>query len=160
MQTRTVTCNNADEKECLGARPDDSKKCVDMGPHCTECKVTLFGGLNFDGWHVDFAPGKYDTDGLVGRGAKCEEVSSLIVEGRCCHAKLYQYGDFNKKTKGWKAVVWHGKYDQDALEDKGVENNDVSSMKVWVDKRCSEEGHKWVPTWKAAEPASASFGSV
>jgi hypothetical protein len=145
VQTRQVVCNNEDEKECLGDRPADSKTCVDEGSHCSACKVTLFGGQQFDGWHQDFGVGKYTTNAMIGHGAKCDDVSSVKVEGLCCHARLYQYGDFNTKTKGWKATLREGQYDRDMLEDHDVQDNDVSSMKVWVDKTCSTQGHLYKP---------------
>mmetsp|Transcript_38199 Transcript_38199/g.91816 ORF Transcript_38199/g.91816 Transcript_38199/m.91816 type:complete len:499 (+) Transcript_38199:93-1589(+) len=146
VRTRKVFCNNGDENECLGEKPTDSKRCVDEGSHCTACTVTLFGGRNFDGWQQEFSVGKYTTKDLIAHGAKCDDVSSVKVQGLCCHARLYQYGDFNKRTKGWKATLPVGAYDNDALEDKDVQDNDVSSMKVWVDRTCSTEGHRYNQT--------------
>eukprot|EP00451_Oxyrrhis_marina_P000299 CAMPEP_0204265874 /NCGR_PEP_ID=MMETSP0468-20130131/9959_1 /ASSEMBLY_ACC=CAM_ASM_000383 /TAXON_ID=2969 /ORGANISM="Oxyrrhis marina" /LENGTH=548 /DNA_ID=CAMNT_0051240873 /DNA_START=200 /DNA_END=1842 /DNA_ORIENTATION=- len=141
--TRKVWCSNKDHRECLEEKPVDKKKCKDHGAHCTECKVSLYGGAYFTGWHTTFAPGSFDTKDMIGAGAKCQEVSSAVVQGRCCHAQLYQYGDFNKKHNGWTATLQHGRYDVEALAVKGVQDNDVSALKVWVDKTCSTEGHKY-----------------
>jgi len=148
---RKVFCNNPDEKECLGEKPHEEEQCWDHGPHCRHCQVTLFGGPTFDGWSASFAVGQYSSDDLIGHGAKCEETSSMKVDGMCCKARVYQYGDFNQQTEGWTARVGHGNYTSDDLVDAGVENNDVSSMKIWLDEKCSRKG-KPVVGWKIPQP--------
>jgi len=139
-RTRSVWCSHKDANECLGEKPHDREKCVDHGEHCSRCEVELFGGRSFSGWHATFSVGKYETDDLVGRGADCEETSSIRVKGLCCRAKVYQYGDFNRRNKGWKVTLPEGEYDTDELADRGIEDNDVSSMKVYVDSHCQAHG--------------------
>mmetsp|Transcript_4984 Transcript_4984/g.11659 ORF Transcript_4984/g.11659 Transcript_4984/m.11659 type:complete len:632 (-) Transcript_4984:37-1932(-) len=136
VQTRKVFCNNDDKAECLGERPTAQKKCTDDGPHCKQCHVTLFGGPYFNKWSATFAPGEYDNEALLAHGVKCEEVSSIKVHGRCCSARVFQYGDFNQANKGWATTLRHGPYDVDALEDAGVQDNDVSSMVVRFRENC------------------------
>jgi hypothetical protein len=60
-RTRQVSCSNKDVRECLGEKPLHKIKCEDKGPHCTECKVTLYGGPYFTGWHANFKNGSYTT---------------------------------------------------------------------------------------------------
>mmetsp|Transcript_9392 Transcript_9392/g.20567 ORF Transcript_9392/g.20567 Transcript_9392/m.20567 type:complete len:496 (+) Transcript_9392:126-1613(+) len=139
-KTRKVWCSHDDERECLGEKPISSDVCVDHGKHCSVCDVTLFGGSNFNGWQQTFGVGKYGSDDLIARGAKCEETSSMKVNGLCCKARVYEYGDFNHRTNGFKVKLGHGDYDQDAMESHGIENNDVSALKVWLDERCVNEG--------------------
>jgi len=64
----------------------------------------------------------------------------MKVNGLCCKARVYEYGDFNHRTNGFKVKLGHGDYDQDAMESHGIENNDVSALKVWLDERCVNEG--------------------
>uniref|UniRef100_A0A7S4LPM8 Uncharacterized protein n=1 Tax=Oxyrrhis marina TaxID=2969 RepID=A0A7S4LPM8_OXYMA len=142
-RTRKVYCGNKDPRECIGEKPAHKEKCYDQGPHCTECNVLLHGGKYFTGWNAKFGVGKYNTEQLIAHGAVCEETSSVKVVGRCCHARLFQYGDFNKEHRGWKATLTKGEYDIDELQRKGVQDNDLSAMKVWVDKTCSTQGHLW-----------------
>mmetsp|Transcript_57607 Transcript_57607/g.123842 ORF Transcript_57607/g.123842 Transcript_57607/m.123842 type:complete len:565 (-) Transcript_57607:36-1730(-) len=137
MRTREVGCPHEDEKECTGTKPPSEESCWDRGAHCRECSVELFGEATFSGWQATFEPGRYNTEEMIMHGARCEEVSSIKIVGHCCKAKFYQYGDFNRRTKGWSAQVGVGEYDGEEMEDAGVVNNDVSSMKIWVDERCS-----------------------
>mmetsp|Transcript_42173 Transcript_42173/g.101418 ORF Transcript_42173/g.101418 Transcript_42173/m.101418 type:complete len:472 (+) Transcript_42173:136-1551(+) len=139
-QTRTVTCSNDDETECFGEKPSSLEACRDHGAHCSHCKVHLYGNQDFSGWQANFAPGTYDTEDMISHGAKCEEVSAIKVLGACCLAKVYQYGDFNRRNKGWKVTLPEGEYDTDELADRGIEDNDVSSMKVYVDSHCQAHG--------------------
>mmetsp|Transcript_29588 Transcript_29588/g.70993 ORF Transcript_29588/g.70993 Transcript_29588/m.70993 type:complete len:571 (+) Transcript_29588:147-1859(+) len=142
-RTRKVFCRNEDQRECYHEKPSSVEKCIDRGEHCTQCDVELYGGAYFDGWKAPLGPGSYSTDQLVQHGVKCEEISSVKVIGRCCHARLYQYGDFNQRHKGWKVTVGSGNYDADALEDQGARDNDISAVKIWLDKTCSTAGHRW-----------------
>mmetsp|Transcript_41758 Transcript_41758/g.88460 ORF Transcript_41758/g.88460 Transcript_41758/m.88460 type:complete len:576 (+) Transcript_41758:110-1837(+) len=140
FKTRTVTCSNSDETECFGAKPHDMEACRDHGAHCSQCKVHLYGNQDFSGWQANFAPGTYDTEDMIAHGAKCEEVSAIKVLGECCVAKFYQYGDFNRRNKGWTAELPHGEYDGELMVEAGVANNDVSAMKVYLDSKCSTPG--------------------
>mmetsp|Transcript_74224 Transcript_74224/g.197967 ORF Transcript_74224/g.197967 Transcript_74224/m.197967 type:complete len:561 (+) Transcript_74224:185-1867(+) len=142
-QYRRVHCTHKDEAECTENKPVSVKKCLDSGPHCTECKVNLFGGRYLDGWTVGFAPGNYNTTEMIARGATCEQVSSAQVHGICCFAMLYEYGDFNRRHRGWEVQLEKGKYPLEKLENLGVENNDVSAIQVWLDETCSTQGHKF-----------------
>jgi hypothetical protein len=137
-KNRTVTCSNADETECFGDKPETSEPCKDFGPHCSECKVHLYGNPDFSGWRANFIPGSYNTEELLAHGAKCEEVSSIRVVGECCLAKVYQYGDFNSRNAGWEATLRKGDHDLFLLGEAGVKNNDVSSMKVEFDDDCGK----------------------
>jgi hypothetical protein len=143
LRTRKVYCQNEDPRECTQDKPVDSERCVDRGEHCHKCNVELYGGAFFDGWKAELPLGSFSTDDLVQRGVKCEEVSSVKVLGRCCHARLFQFGDFNQRHKGWEVTLKSGDYDADALEDAGARDNDVSAVKVWLDKTCSTAGHRW-----------------
>mmetsp|Transcript_120254 Transcript_120254/g.275447 ORF Transcript_120254/g.275447 Transcript_120254/m.275447 type:complete len:567 (-) Transcript_120254:28-1728(-) len=162
MRTRTVRCSNQDERECLETKPHSQEKCVDEGVHCHTCRVTLFGGSSLDGWKASFSEGNFKTQELMDNGAKCEETSSAEVEGVCCRATLFQYGDFNRRNAGWKAHLRVGKYDSDALGDAGAEDNDVSSMKIHHVPRCSmpraelerlEKGDHSGPGYDQSRPA-------
>jgi len=133
---RKVWCENEDKNECFGQKPSTQRECMDEGDHCSLCKVDLFGGPFFTGWKATFHLGQYDTAGLIAKGAQCEEVSSMRVHGACCRTTVFQYGDFNKKHKGWDATFGEGKHDLDALEEGGVQDNDVSSMEVYYDHKC------------------------
>jgi cobalamin biosynthesis Mg chelatase CobN len=124
--------------ECLDSKPASQEACVDDGDHCSRCRVELFGNGDFSGWRATFTPGEYDTDAMIARGAKCEEVSAVKVKGECCHAFLYQYGDFNNRNKGWSAHLKHGDYDSMELEDMGVQDNDASSLRVEMDEDCKK----------------------
>mmetsp|Transcript_79296 Transcript_79296/g.181753 ORF Transcript_79296/g.181753 Transcript_79296/m.181753 type:complete len:586 (+) Transcript_79296:75-1832(+) len=137
IQTRSVTCSNEDEKECLDKKPESEQDCMDKGDHCTGCRVVLFGNGDFTGWNATFGPGNYETDDLVDGGAKCEEVSSAKVIGECCHAYLYQYGDFNRRNKGWRVHLAKGEYDDAAMEEAGVQDNDASALRVEEDSSCA-----------------------
>jgi hypothetical protein len=92
----------------------------------------LYGGSNFNGWKQSFGVGKYTSDDLIARGAKCEETSSMKVDGMCCKAKVYEYGDFNKRTNGFKVKLGAGEYDQDAME--------------WIRDPCSPRRQRWGST--------------
>mmetsp|Transcript_9978 Transcript_9978/g.21974 ORF Transcript_9978/g.21974 Transcript_9978/m.21974 type:complete len:516 (+) Transcript_9978:117-1664(+) len=137
MRSRHVQCDNEDAKECLGPKPHSREACVDEGPHCTKCRVTLYGGQLLDGWRATFGVGDYTTDDLIRKGVKCEDVSSVKVQGECCQAHLYQYGDFNRAHDGWNASLTAGDYDVDALEAAGAQDNDVSAMVVALSGECS-----------------------
>lgn len=137
LRTRKVWCDNPDERECLDRKPASEEQCIDRGAHCKECSVRLFGNGDFTGWEAGFGPGKYTTEDMIAGGAKCEEVSSVKVHGHCCRATMYQYGDFNGRNKGREADLGHGDHDIDALADAGIEDNDISSMKIWLDQRCA-----------------------
>mmetsp|Transcript_23039 Transcript_23039/g.50673 ORF Transcript_23039/g.50673 Transcript_23039/m.50673 type:complete len:632 (+) Transcript_23039:105-2000(+) len=140
--TRKVWCGNDDTNECFGDKPEMERECLDEGQHCQVCKVTLHGGPYHTGWSANFVPGEYNTEALIAKGAKCEEVSSITVEGACCRASVYQYGDFNERNKGWEAEFKNGKHDVDALEEAGVKDNDVSAMDVYFAEDCGAAGRK------------------
>mmetsp|Transcript_10067 Transcript_10067/g.21508 ORF Transcript_10067/g.21508 Transcript_10067/m.21508 type:complete len:554 (-) Transcript_10067:43-1704(-) len=143
IRSRNVTCPNDDPKECLGDKPSDSERCLDRGEHCHKCVVTFFGGPDFTGWTAPVRPGKYMTSDLVDQGVQCEEISSVRVEGYCCHTNLFQYGDFNRRTPGWNVSLAEGDYDIDKLVDMGARDNDVSSAKIWLDDTCSHPGERF-----------------
>mmetsp|Transcript_14584 Transcript_14584/g.31601 ORF Transcript_14584/g.31601 Transcript_14584/m.31601 type:complete len:597 (+) Transcript_14584:113-1903(+) len=162
--TRKVWCSNEDEKECFGEKPNGTKKCVDDGDHCTHCTVELFGGRYHTGWKAKLQVGDYTTEDLVKAGVQCEDVSSMKVHGACCHAHAFQYGDFNQQSKGWSAHLKIGSYDADALEDVGVQDNDVSSLKVQLGE-CRQRVRKYdriksrlERAAQLAEPRAAAMG--
>mmetsp|Transcript_21614 Transcript_21614/g.52705 ORF Transcript_21614/g.52705 Transcript_21614/m.52705 type:complete len:626 (-) Transcript_21614:40-1917(-) len=152
--TRKVWCGNDDTNECFGEKPETERECLDEGEHCQTCKVTLHGGPYHNGWSAKFVPGEYNTEALIAKGAKCEEVSSITVEGACCRATVYQYGDFNERNRGWEAEFKNGKHDVDALEEAGVKDNDVSAMDVYFAEDCGAAGRK-----KAGGLFGGSFGT-
>mmetsp|Transcript_3438 Transcript_3438/g.8473 ORF Transcript_3438/g.8473 Transcript_3438/m.8473 type:complete len:342 (-) Transcript_3438:88-1113(-) len=126
-QVRDVTCAG---EECPGSPPPTSRSCRDDSSSCTDCQVTLFGGPKFDGWSIVLDPGSYGSADLEVLGAKCDDVSSLTVQGVFCEAETFQYGDFNKGHKGWVAKFGSGSYDVKGLVDRGARDNDISSLKV------------------------------
>jgi len=140
VRSRQVWCSNEDENECVGSRPASEEVCVDHGPHCEECSVTFYGGPNFDDWNATVSPGHYNDTALLKSGVQCEDVSSLKVVGRCCRLKIYEYADFNQRTRGFQAFVGPGSFNRQDLEDRNVDDNDVSAADIWVDLRCAKEG--------------------
>mmetsp|Transcript_1422 Transcript_1422/g.3018 ORF Transcript_1422/g.3018 Transcript_1422/m.3018 type:complete len:559 (-) Transcript_1422:15-1691(-) len=135
-RSRAVTCSNKDVHECLDPKPAEAEPCDDVGPHCERCQVQLFGGPEFDGWNVTLPQGSFNTDDLIARGVKCEETSSVRVLGTCCEASLFQYGDFNRRNKGWHLKLVEGDYTADQLSERGADDNDLSSLKVHHRPRC------------------------
>mmetsp|Transcript_25665 Transcript_25665/g.56557 ORF Transcript_25665/g.56557 Transcript_25665/m.56557 type:complete len:642 (+) Transcript_25665:71-1996(+) len=134
--SRKVWCDNDDNNECFGDKPVGVKECFDDGEHCNVCHVTLYGGPYFNGWTASYEVGEYDTQALIAKGAKCEEVSSMKVSGACCRATVYQYGDFNTASNGWSATFKKGKHDVHILEAANVRDNDISSMEVYFAEDC------------------------
>jgi len=127
VQVRDVTCAG---EECPGPAPPTSRSCRDDSSACTDCHVTLFGGPKFDGWSLVLDPGSYGSADLEVLGAKCDDVSSLTVQGLFCEAETFQYGDFNKGHRGWTATFGSGSYDSKGLLEHGARDNDISSLKV------------------------------
>lgn len=126
-RSRKVNCAGA---RCMGPKPAETEPCTHNDKECTECEVVVYGGPSFDGWSLSFGPGDYTVSDMEVKGAKCDDVSSLKVNGLFCEAHVFEYGDFNVQHKGWQAVFKHGQYDRQGLLTGGAKDNDISSMKV------------------------------
>jgi hypothetical protein len=97
---------------------------------CDACKVTIWGGRDFNGWEQTFEPGSYSAVELEYRGVKCDDISSLEVVGDFCKMTAFEFGDFNVAHDGWVAKFGQGKYDSVGIEAAGAKNNDISSFKI------------------------------
>lgn len=126
-RTRSVECEG---DSCEGPRPTTEESCVGNSETCDLCKVTVYGGPNFDGWHFSFGPGEYSSVDLEHAGVKCDDISSLEVVGEYCSTVGYQYGDFNKAHDGWRAEFKQGQHTASDIELAGGKDNDMSSFKV------------------------------
>jgi len=152
-QSRPCGCPSgscAGQPQCSRPCPCQQNKQTDL----RSCSVTLYGGPHFDGWRVDLDKGKYSAEDLEKSGVQCQDISSLEVHGTCCKTIVYDYGDFGQGApgsgKGWRVELEHGRYDRDALENRGVHNNDISAVEVEIDEMCVQTGGKG--TWMAAPP--------
>jgi len=131
-QYRQVSCPG---RECSGPRPKQSRSCApENDPLCSICKVTIYGGGNLGQqhgkWHLALKPGEYSSSDLEHQGVKCDDISSIKVEGHFCSTTVYEYGDFNKAHDGFKVTLEEGAYNRDRLAAEGAKDNDISSLKV------------------------------
>mmetsp|Transcript_2981 Transcript_2981/g.7074 ORF Transcript_2981/g.7074 Transcript_2981/m.7074 type:complete len:565 (+) Transcript_2981:155-1849(+) len=135
---RHVSC---DGPKCPGDQPVKHTECSGEHPDCEKCKVTIWGGKGFKGWEVSLPPGSYGSAELEYRGVKCDDISSVQVQGVFCETVTFEYGDFNQAHSGWQATFREGKYDVDGLEAGGAKDNDISSLKVryWGDRAYKNE---------------------
>jgi len=132
VRYRQVSCQG---KECSGPRPKNSQSCApENDPLCEICKVTIYGGGNLGKvngkWHLTLKPGKYSSSDLEHQGVKCDDISSIRVEGHRCSTTVYEYGDFNKAHEGFKATLEEGSYTRDDMSQHGIKDNDISSLEV------------------------------
>jgi hypothetical protein len=127
---------------CNGvAKKEEIRRCEFDGPRCHTCEVDLFGGPFWDGWNHTFLPGRYQEEEFRKANIKCMDVSSMIVKGFCCAARLYQYGDRNRREgtqSSWKVLYPEGNYNKEDLEEKGGLDDQASAMEVFVDPQCVE----------------------
>mmetsp|Transcript_10793 Transcript_10793/g.23833 ORF Transcript_10793/g.23833 Transcript_10793/m.23833 type:complete len:549 (-) Transcript_10793:51-1697(-) len=135
-RSRTVECPFP---QCQGDAPPEVETCEVNDPDCDRCKVTIYGGKEFDGWDITLDPGNYSSAELEFRGVKCDDISSLLVVGHFCKVTGYEYGDFNTEHKGWSANFSSGKYNSQAILEKGGRDNDMSSLQIVFDKPPVEE---------------------
>mmetsp|Transcript_87272 Transcript_87272/g.199227 ORF Transcript_87272/g.199227 Transcript_87272/m.199227 type:complete len:422 (+) Transcript_87272:94-1359(+) len=66
-KTREVHC---DGPRCLQEKPVSEVGCVGASETCDACKVTIWGGRDFNGWEHTFEPGEYSAAELEYRGVK------------------------------------------------------------------------------------------
>mmetsp|Transcript_5075 Transcript_5075/g.12507 ORF Transcript_5075/g.12507 Transcript_5075/m.12507 type:complete len:376 (+) Transcript_5075:557-1684(+) len=151
-RTRHVQCDGV---KCEGDKPPSSEQCLGRAETCDECKVTIWGGRDFNGWEKTFGIGNYSAAELEYQGVKCDDVSSLEVIGDFCEMKSYEFGDFNKLHNGWIATFRQGKYDVKEIESAGARNNDISSFRVyrWDTDRASK------PRGKESTSSASDKGS-
>merc|ERR1719335_510064 len=72
-------------------------------------------------------------------GARCEDATNLEVIGVCCHVEVYEFGHFNANHKnGFHAKFKEGKFTRQDLSERGVLDNDISSLRVKNDQECVE----------------------
>ena len=87
----------------------------------------LYQHDNFKGYEAVFPPGNHNMAAFLAKGAKNDDISSIIVEKyNTIGAILYQHGDFT----GWKAVFPEGRYTLADIIANGGKNDDASSINV------------------------------
>ena len=79
----------------------------------------------FSGWSVRFTAGQYESDAIVAKGGRNNQVSSIVVD-EGFEATLYG----NDAFSGWAVKFTAGRYDLDAIIAKGGRNDDASSLHV------------------------------
>jgi len=137
VRSRSVSCEGS---QCHWEAPASEEKCVGSSDTCDACKVTIWGGKDFNGWEHSFEVGEYNSAELEYRGVKCDDISSLEVVGQYCTMKAYRFGDFNQAHEGWTATFQHGRHDKHDIEAAGARNNDISSFKVFKQSASHAEG--------------------
>lgn len=91
--------------------------------------VQIFQHHNFTGKRTDLGVGRYDTRALIAKGAKSDDVSSIIVKPGY---RAILYIDWN--LKGKSAVFKAGRYRLADMIAKGIPNDSVSSIAVEFDQ--------------------------
>lgn len=98
------------------------------GPLKIRIPVQIFQHHNFTGKRTDLGVGRYDVNALIAKGAKNDDISSLVV-ARGYRAVLYI--DWN--LRGKSAIFTEGRYRLADMEKMGIRNDSVSSIAVEVD---------------------------
>merc|ERR1712054_611863 len=77
------------EEELVGATCTCCGKTVSK----PSCSITLYQHCNYGGYGINLAPGSYNTNTLIAKGMKNDDLSSVRIHGSC-RAILYQHINF------------------------------------------------------------------